>query len=126
MRGLLLLLPLWLSLTMGEGSLVHICPMHASPHRGSAHVHGMTGAHDPASSDSPASPDKSAPGDSHHTCNCLGTCPVVAGAALPSVGSIPAAVEVATHVGLPSPVATVRISRSQIQIPWANGPPSSI
>src|SRR5688572_2464370 len=96
-----MLLAFLLAIVVGEPLRQHECAMHlgavatSSPDGGKdgsgAHEHGAPAMHDPASARS-GSADGESPEQDAHSCDCLGTCSVVAGVRLASVTELPAAV----------------------------------
>ena len=110
----------WLSLTLGEPGIVHVCPAHSAPAAATAaSSHDATHAH--------GSPEQSPPRHDHATCTCLGTCCVSAfGAVVPAPVARVAARVVLVRGAVPQvTVGAPRRAPARL-LPFANGPPALV
>ena len=115
MKQLVLLLPLWLALAVGEPSLVHPCPMHG------ALVQATSGGEHGAHQHHGAVPGQNQ--DSRHECSCIDGCAASATAFVAAPAEVPlATIALREPRTLPASDFRARFISARV-LPYPNGPP---
>jgi hypothetical protein len=117
---LALLFPLWLTLAVGEPSLVHQCPMHGgtSATEASTSAHAVHGGH--AHHTAPQQSGK----QTRHSCSCISECANSLAVVVATPATVPLAhVVPTTHVEIATSLFQDR-REAHTPLPFANGPPA--